>query len=257
MPRCWDNNVGNRLLAALPYADYEALLPDLRPAPFCLREVIYEPGQPAKYVYFPTTCVVSLLYTTETGASADTGLVGNDGMLGIPLCLGGETMPSRAVVQIAGHALSMRASTFQDEFARRPGFRNILLRYVQALLTQVSQTAVCNRLHPMVKRLARRLLLCHDRVHCDELPMTQEFISQMLGGRRESVTVAAGYLQDAGLIRYSRGRIRIINRRGLEDNACECYQVVKHECDRLLGTLSPQPVTVQRQANGKSYATSA
>lgn len=247
MPRCWQSHSENRLLAALPSADLEALLPELRSTPLQLRQIVCEQGEKPKFAWFPTTSVVSLLYTTETGASADTALVGNDGMLGIALFLGGDTMPASAVVQIPGNALCMAASQLKEEFALRPQLRRVLLRYIQALLTQISQTAVCNRLHSMEKRLSRRLLVCQDCVQCDELSMTQEFMSQMLGGRRESVTVAAGNLQDAGLIRYSRGRIRIMNRRGLEENACECYQTVKSEYERLFGLPASLSLPVQRQ----------
>jgi hypothetical protein len=166
------------------------------------------------------------------------GLAGNDGVVGVALFLGGDTTPNRAVVQIAGGAVRMKAEVLQAEFARGGALQHALLRYTQALITQIAQTAVRNRLHPVEKRLCRWLLLCHDRVQSDELRMTQEFIANMLGGRRESVTVAAGHLQDAGLIQYARGHIKIINRKGLEAAVCECYQIVKTEFDRLLGTGS-------------------
>jgi CRP-like cAMP-binding protein len=163
------------------------------------------------------------------------GLTGNDGVVGIALFLGGHTTPNRAIVQIAGGAFRMKAKILQGEFARGGALQQLMLRYTQALITQISQTAVCNRLHSIEKRLCRWLLLSHDRVESDELLMTQEFISNMLGGRRESVTVAAGRLQDAGLIHYSRGHISILDRKGLEATVCECYQVVKNETDRLVG----------------------
>jgi CRP-like cAMP-binding protein len=169
------------------------------------------------------------------GATAEMGLVGNDGMVGVPLILGGETTLNRAVVQMAGGALRMEANLLVQEFARSGAFQQSLLRYTQAFLTQISQTAVCNRLHPVAQRLSRWLLLCHDRADSDGLIMTQEFIANMLGGRRESVTLAAHRLLDAGLILYARGHIRIIDRSGLENSACECYQIVKDECTRLLG----------------------
>jgi CRP-like cAMP-binding protein len=227
---------GNRLLAALPADDFERFHSDLQPVTFSLGEVIYESGHRLDYVYFPTNSVVSLLYTTEDGSTAEMGLTGNDGVVGIALFLGGDTTPNRAVIQIAGGAFRMRANMLRTEFARGGAFQKLLLRYTQALITQISQTAVCNRLHSVEKRLCRWLLLSHDRVKSDELVMTQEFISNMLGGRRESVTVAAGRLQDAGLIHYSRGHIRILSRKGLETAVCECYQIVKDEFDRLFRT---------------------
>jgi CRP-like cAMP-binding protein len=225
----------NRLLCTVPHEELTRLLPRLEQIILSLGEVIYEPGQRQKYVYFPATAVVSLLYTTEDGASVEMGLAGNDGMIGVAIILGGETTPSRAVVQIAGSAFRINAQLLQKEFSRGGLFQRSLLRYTQALITQISQTAVCNRLHTLEQRLCRRLLLSHDFVKSDELPMTQELISNILGGRRESVTVAAGRLQDAGLIQYARGRIKILNRHGLEKMTCECYRIVKREFDRLLG----------------------
>jgi CRP-like cAMP-binding protein len=201
-----------------------------------LGEVVYEAGSRPEYVYFPTGAVVSLLYTMEDGATAEVGLTGNDGIVGVALFLGGDTTPNRAIVQIAGGALRMRARLLQDEFARGGPVQQLLLRYTQALITQISQTAVCNRLHAVEKRLCRWLLLSHDCVQSDQLAMTQEFIANMLGGRRESVTVAAARLQDAGLIQYSRGHITILDRPGLEVAACECYRIVRDEFDRLLNT---------------------
>jgi CRP-like cAMP-binding protein len=230
--------VENRLLSALPVQDYERLLLHLQPVTFSLGKVVYESGGRLDYVYFPTTAVVSLLYTMEDGATAEMGLAGNNGVVGIALFLGGDTTPNRAVVQIAGGAVRMKAKVLQAEFARGGALQHALLRYTQALITQIAQTAVCNRLHPVEQRLCRWLLLCHDRVKSDELRMTQEFISNMLGGRRESVTMAAGHLQDAGLIYYARGHIKIVNRKGLEAAVCECYQIVKTEGDRLLRTGS-------------------
>lgn len=225
----------NRLLATLPVEEYHRLLPSLEPVNFALGKVIYESGRRLHSVYFPTTAVASLLYTMEDGTTAEMGLTGNDGMVGIALFLGGDTMPNQAVIQVAGGAVRMKAQVLQAEFARGGALHQVLLRYTQALLTQISQTAVCNRLHPVDKRLCRWLLLCHDRVRSDELRMTQEFIAIMLGGRRESVTVAAGRLQEASLIHYARGRIRIVDRQGLEAAVCECYHIVKAEEDRLFG----------------------
>ena len=190
----------NRLLAALPRDEYQRLVPDLQPVTFSLGEVVYESGGHLDYIYFPTTAVVSLLYVMEDGSVAEAGLAGNDGVVGVALFLGGDTTPNRAVVQLAGRALRMKAKVLHEEFRRGGRLQQLLLRYTQALITQISQTAACNRLHSVEQRLCRWLLLCHDRVESNELSMTQEFISNMLGGRRESVTVAAGRLQDAGLI---------------------------------------------------------
>ena len=228
--------IENCILSALPSEEYNHLLGAQQCVTFSLGDVVYESSRPLEYVYFPTTCVVSLLYTMEDGATAEMGLVGNDGIVGVALFLGGETTPNRAVVQIAGDSLRMKAKLFQAEFKRGGALQDLLLLYTQALITQISQTAVCNRLHSMEKRLCRWLLLSHDRVKSDELPMTQEFISNMLGGRRESVTVAAGRLQSAGLIHYSRGHIRILDRNRLEASACECYTIVRAELNRLRRT---------------------
>ena len=225
----------NRLLAALPHDEYARLLPQLQQVSFALGEVVYEFGGKLDYVYFPTSAIVSLLYTMENGTSAEMGLTGNDGVVGIALFMGGGTMPNRAVVQSAGGALRMKANVLQNEFARGGEFQHLLLRYTQALITQISQTAVCNRLHSVEQQLCRWLLLSHDRVKADELIMTQELIADMLGVRREGVTVAAGRLQDAGAISYTRGHIKILDRERLELTVCECYQVVKDEFDRLLG----------------------
>jgi CRP-like cAMP-binding protein len=227
--------VENRLLSALPAEDYQRLVPNLDQVTFPLGKVVYESGGRPNYVYFPTTSVVSLLYIMEDGSIAEMGLCGNDGVVGVALFLGGDTTPNRAVVQIAGGAFRMRAKVLKEEFARGGALQYSLLRYTQALITQISQTAVCNRLHVVEQRLCRWLLLCRDRTRSDELLMTQEFIANMLGGRRESVTVAAGHLQDAGLIHYARGHIRILDRKGLEATVCECYRIVKAEFDRLLG----------------------
>ena len=225
----------NRLLAALPDDDYERLRPHLHDVSFSLGEVVYEFGGQLDYVFFPTTSIISLLYTMENGTSAEMGLTGNDGVVGIALFMGGGTMPNRAVVQSAGGAVRMKAKVLQDEFARGGKFQHLLLRYTQALITQISQTAVCNRLHSVEQQLCRWLLLSHDRIPSDELVMTQELIADMLGVRREGVTVAAGRLQDSGAISYVRGHIKILDRAKLENTVCECYRVVKDEFDRLLG----------------------
>jgi CRP-like cAMP-binding protein len=227
----------NRIVASLPPEDGERLAKALQPVTFALGDVVYESGGHLQHVYFPTTSVVSLLYTMENGSTAEMGLAGNDGVVGVALFLGGDTTPNRAVVQVAGGAFRMPAKLLLEEFARGGPLQRALLRYTQALITQISQTAVCNRLHDVEQRLCRWLLLCHDRVKTNELEMTQEFISNMLGGRRESVTVAAGRLQDAGLINYARGHIAILDRQALERTACECYRIVRDELERLYGPL--------------------
>jgi CRP-like cAMP-binding protein len=226
--------VENRLLAALPGDVYERILPFLECTSVSLGEVLYETNGRLSFAYFPTTSIVSLVYIMENGAVAEMGLIGNDGLVGLALIMGGETMPNRAIVQHAGGIIRMNGKVLQDEFNLGDSFQHLLLRYTQALITQISQTAVCNRLHLIGCRLARWLLLSHDRVKSDELHMTQEFISNMLGIRREGVTLAACRLQQAGLISYRRGHITILNRAGLEAAACECYRVVKDEFDRLL-----------------------
>jgi CRP-like cAMP-binding protein len=226
---------GNRLLAMLPGEEYKRLAPHLKHTSFALGEVVYESGGQMRYIYFPTTAIISLLYTMENGSSAEMGVAGNDGLVGIALFMGGNTVPNRAVVQSAGEALRMKSKVLQDEFARGGTFQRLLLRYTQALMTQMSQTAVCNRLHTIEQQLCRWLLLSHDRLNSDELVMTQELIANMLGVRREGVTLAAHRLQESGLISYARGHINILDRRGLEATVCECYKVVKDEYDRLLG----------------------
>jgi CRP-like cAMP-binding protein len=207
----------------------------LQLVPFRLGQIVYEPGERIDFCYFPTNSVVSLLYLMEDGSTAEVGLVGNEGVLGVALFLGGESTCSRAVVAVAGDAFRLSANLLEEEFASPGPLQHLLLRYTQALITQISQTAVCNRLHSVEQRLCRWLLQCQDRKNVSELPMTQELIANMLGGRRESVTVAAGHLQHSGLIHYCRGRISILDRKGLESNVCECYRVVEDEFDRLFG----------------------
>ena len=224
----------NHLLDALPAGDYERLAAHLELIPMPLGEVLYESGVQLRYVYFPTTAIVSLLYVMEDGASAEIAVVGNEGILGISLFMGGETTPSRAVVQSAGHAYRLKADLLKDEFGRFGPTMHLMLRYTQSLITQMVQTAVCNRHHSVDQQLCRWLLLSLDRLASSELAMTQELIANMLGVRREGVTEAAGKLQAAGLIRYRRGRITVLDRPGLEALSCECYQVVKKEFDRLL-----------------------
>jgi len=205
---------------------------------------VYESGDPQGYVYFPTTAIVSLLYVMEDGSSAEIAIVGNEGVVGVALFMGGESTPSRAVVQSAGHAYRLRARTIKGEFDLGGVLQHLLLRYTQSLITQMAQTAVCNRHHAIEQQLCRWLLLSLDRLQSNELTMTQELIANMLGVRREGVTEAAGRLQAAGLIHYSRGRIKVLDRPGLEALACECYAVVKRETDRLLEvTAMPEAVS--------------
>jgi CRP-like cAMP-binding protein len=224
----------NQLLAALPDAEWAHWLPQLEAVDLPLGKVLYESGSKLTHVYFPTTAIVSLLYVMEDGASAEIAVVGHEGLVGISLFMGGETTPSRAVVQSAGHGFRLNASLMMQEFNRAGPVLHLLLRYTQALITQMSQTAVCNRHHSLDQQLCRWLLLSLDRLHSDELVMTQELIANMLGVRREGVTEAAGHLQDAGLIQYRRGHITVLDRDRLERRACECYAVVKKEYDRLL-----------------------
>lgn len=224
----------NHLLAALPEEDYARLLPHLELVPLPLGHVLHESGMQMRHIYFPTTSIVSLLYVMEDGASAEIAIVGNEGIVGVALFMGGETTPSRAVVQSAGHAYRMKGQLLKDEFYRAGPMQHLLLHYTQALLTQMAQTAVCNRHHTLDQQFCRWLLLSIDRLSSNELVMTQELIANMLGVRREGVTEAAGNVQRAGLIKYSRGHIIVIDRTGLEARVCECYAVVKKEFDRLL-----------------------
>ena len=224
----------NHLLAALPPEDYARLLPHLERIAMPLGWVVYEPGSHMNYIYFPTTCIVSLLYVMENGASAEIAITGNEGLVGIALFMGGGSTPNRAVVQSAGEGYRMNSGVLKEEFSRGGALQHLALRYTQSLITQMAQTAVCNRHHSVDQQLCRWLLVSMDRLPGNELKMTQELIANMLGVRREGVTAAAGKLQDAGLIHYSRGRITILDRAGLEKRACECYSVVKTELDRLL-----------------------
>ena len=227
----------NHLLAALPTAEFEPLLPHLELVPLLLGQMLYEPDMQLQHAYFPTTAIVSLHYVMESGASAETAGVGNEGMVGISLFMGGDTTPSSAVVQTAGHAYRLERRLLKQAFEQAGLFQKVLLRYTQALMTQMAQTAVCNRHHSLEQQLCRWLLLTVDRLSGDELIMTQELVASMLGVRREGITEAAGNLQRAGLISYRRGHIAVLNRQGLEKQSCECYAVVKKEIDRLLSDV--------------------
>jgi CRP-like cAMP-binding protein len=228
----------NHLLAKLPAANYERLVPYLEQVPLELGRAVYESGREQEYVYFPTTSIVSLLYVMEDGSSAEIAVVGNEGVVGISLFMGGETTPSRAVVQSAGYGYRLRANVLKTEFGQGGDLQHLLLRYTQALITQMAQTAVCNRHHAVEQQLCRWLLLSLDRLPSNELTMTQELIANMLGVRREGVTEAAGKLQAQGLIHYSRGKITVLDRPKLEARVCECYAVVKREYGRLLPQIA-------------------
>ena len=223
----------NELLAALPDPDFQRWLLQLEPVDLPLGQVLYESGSTLSHVYFPTTAIVSLLYVMENGSSAEIAVVGYEGIVGVSLFMGGESTPSRAVVQSAGQGFRLKSHAIKEEFKRAPVL-HLLLRYTQALITQMAQTAVCNRHHSLDQQLCRWLLLSLDRLQGNELVMTQELIANMLGVRREGVTEGALKLQNLGLIRYSRGRITVLDRPGLEQRTCECYAVVKKEYDRLL-----------------------
>ena len=224
----------NRLVAVLPESESARLIPRLEFVKLPLGKALYESGDQLNHVYFPTTAIVSLLYELENGASAEIAVVGFEGIVGIALFMGGDTMPNKAVVQSAGHAYRLNGQVLKQEFNRAGEFQHLLLRYTLALLSQMAQTAVCNRHHSVDQQLCRWLLLSLDRLPANELSMTQELIANMLGVRREGVTEAAGKLQNAGLIHYSRGRIVVLDRPGLEKRVCECYEVVRREFSRLL-----------------------
>ncbi len=224
----------NHLLASLPPEEWERLHPRMELKPMPLGHVLYESGDAMRHVYFPTTSIISLLYVMEDGASAEIAIVGNEGIVGISLFMGGETTPSRAIVQSGGQAYRVPGQYLKEEFFRAGPLQRLLLRYTQALITQMAQTAVCNRHHSVEQQLCRWLLMSLDRLASNELTMTQELIANMLGVRREGVTESAGRLQKLGLIQYTRGHISVTDRPGLEAHACECYAVVKKEFDRLL-----------------------
>jgi CRP-like cAMP-binding protein len=243
----------NHLLAALSPAEGERLYPCLQLVPMPLGKVLYESGDVLRYVYFPTDSIVSLLYVMADGASAEISVVGNEGIIGIALFMGGETTPSRAIVQSAGHAYRLIGQCLKEEFHRNGGMQLLLLRYTQALITQMAQTAVCNRHHSVDQQLCRWLLLSLDRLSSNHLSMTQELIANMLGVRREGVTEAAGKLHRLGVIRYARGHITVLDRPQLERLSCECYAVVKKETDRL----RPYPATWLGSSNGAASMSSS
>jgi CRP-like cAMP-binding protein len=251
-----DRPSNNRLLALLPEADRQQISAQLKPVYIQLGYVVHESGAPLDYVYFPTSSIVSLLYVMEDGSSAEIAVVGNEGAVGVALFMGGDTSPSRAVVQSAGWAYRLNSRRLNEEFAKGGAMQQLLLRYTQALITQMAQTAVCNRHHSIDQQLCRWLLLSLDRLTSNELLMTQDLIANMLGVRREGVTEAAGQLQRAGLIRYARGRITVLDRAGLEARSCECYAAVKQESDRLFPSV-PQTAPIaspraHRAASGSS-----
>ncbi|MGZ5038942.1 MAG: Crp/Fnr family transcriptional regulator [Usitatibacter sp.] len=229
----------NQLLATLSQAELKRLLPRLEEVEMPLGHVVYESGRTLSHIYFPSTCIVSLMYVLESGASAEIAVVGNEGVVGVSLFMGGETTPNRAVVQSAGSAFRLPAALIQEEFRRGGTMQHLMLLYTQSLLTQMAQTGVCNRHHSLDQQLCRWLLLSIDRLPDDEITTTQELISSMLGVRREGVTEAAGRLQKAGVISYRRGHIKVLDRAALEKLSCECYEVVRRETERLLPHVAP------------------
>ena len=240
----------NHLLATMLDAEYDRLAPHLELIEMPLGDVLYESGDKLRHIYFPSTSIISLHYVLEDGASSEIAGVGNEGMVGISMFMGGNSTPSRAVVQTGGHGYRLMSPILMEEFNRAGAVMRLLLRYTQALITQMSQTAVCNRHHSVEQQLCRWLLLTLDRMPTNELTMTQELIANMLGVRREGVTEAAGRLQERGLIRYRRGHITVLDRAGLEDNVCECYEVVRKEFTRLMSDVR------QRQQNVRKLHTS-
>ena len=226
----------NQILAALPQSQYQRIAPYLRQVELQSGDILLEPDEEVDSIYFPQTAMISLVSIMNNGSTTEIGLVGNEGMIGLSAILGGKSTISRSIVQISGVALKVSADIIVEEFYRGEKFQQLILLYIQALLTQVSQSAACNRQHKIEERLARWLLSVQDCVLQNELPLTQEFIANMLGTRRSGVTVAAGILQQAGIIRYARGKIVILNQQGLEDTACECYRLVQNEFIRLLGS---------------------
>lgn len=240
----------NCLLSRLPTKDLARIEPQMEPVDLPLGTVLYETGEKLPYVYFPTTAIVSLLYETGSGETAEIGIAGKQGMIGVPIFLGGETTVGRAMVQSGGYGVRMPADKAKKEFLACGEFQKMMLRYAQAFMTQISQSAVCNRLHSVSQRLCRWLLMTHDQLPGDRLVITHDMLAHMLGVRREGVTIAAGQLQDAGLISYSRGSVTIRDRKGLEKAACECYEVAASETQRLVGPL-PKKTTSRGGGSGK------
>jgi hypothetical protein len=246
----------NHLLSTISAEDYQRLQSHLHPVKLSLGDIVGDSNGHFGFAYFPTTCVISLICTMQDGATAEVGLAGNDGMLGTSVFLGGNTT-NRAIVGIAGEALRIDATFLKDEFVRGSTLQRVLLRYTEALIGQISLTAACNRVHTLEKRFCRWLLLIRDRATSDELVMTQEFIANILGGRRETVTVAAGRLQDAGLIEYSRGHLKIVDRKGLENTVCECYRAVRNECTHMFDSKGREVPHCVREVSCKTRASSA
>jgi CRP-like cAMP-binding protein len=247
----------NHLLAALPTEEFERLAPHLELVALPLGEILYEPGEKLQHAYFPTTAIVSLHYVMENGSSSESAGVGNEGVVGISLFMGGDTTPSSAVVQTSGHAYRLPGKLLKEEFNRAGLMQKLMLRYTQALMTQMSQTAVCNRHHSIEQQLCRWLLLTLDRLPSNDLIMTQELVASMLGVRREGITEAAGNLQRAGFISYRRGHIAVLDRAGLESHTCECYAVVKKELSRLLSDVKYRQVTSAATNHIASFASPA
>jgi CRP-like cAMP-binding protein len=225
----------NRLLAALPVKERERLRPHLKEVPLPFKETVYQPDEPIRHLFFPLSGLCSIISTTDDGGSVEVGIVGREGLIGVSVLLGSDKPPNEIIVQGEGRALRMAADVLKEEFRRGGSLQRLLLRYVEASMVQFSQIGACNNLHPVNERLARWLLMAHDRVGQDELPLTQEFIAMMLGVRRAGVTEAAGALQEAGIIGYARGHIHILNRKKLEAASCECYRIIKNESERILG----------------------
>ncbi|MDZ8035894.1 Crp/Fnr family transcriptional regulator [Nostoc sp. DedSLP04] len=237
----------NKLLAALPTSDYERLLPHLKLVSLPTRQVLYEPGEPITHVYFPQNAVVSIVTCMRDGSTVEVGIVSNEGMVGIPVILGSNTTTTKAFVQVAGAGMQIDADILRTEFNRGGAIQKLLLRYVRAIYTELTQSCACNRLHSLEERLARWLLTVSDRLASEEFPLTQEFIAQMLGVRRSGVTVAASTLSRAGMISYQRGHIKILNREDLEATSCECYRVIQKEFTRLLGNKSRRVGVARRR----------
>lgn len=225
----------NRLIAALPRREYDRLLPHLDTLPLSFKQILFDTNQPITHVYFPLNGVISLVLVMEDSGPAEVAMIGNEGMGGTPVFLGADRSPTRAICQVPGESLRMKAKVFEEEMGRGGPLHGLVQRYTQAMINQISQAVVCNRLHSVEERMCRWLLMTHDRVGADEMPLTQEFLALMLGVRRPTVTMVAGMLQKAGLIQYHRGRLTVLDRKGLEAASCECYAVVKSEYDRLLG----------------------